>query len=496
VRPGILAAVAAGILVFGLSVIGGIGAVGIAIVLLALVVVGFAKPEIATVTVVFVIYGDLAAVAVRSHGVPAIAAISFFALLVLPVAYYLVGRGERLRTDTVLLLMLVYLAVQVASAVFARNVAGSLHTIASFVTEGVAIYFLLLNAIRTPETLRRCLWAILAAGVLLGSASLVQNRTKHYDRDFGGLALTRSSMTNEESVIATDDNTDKPDTRPRALGPIGDGNFYAQIMVVLLPIATLRFWAERKRRARWLGIATLVPIFGAVVLTFSRGAALAAMFFCVMLLALRYMKPRHTVIPVIVALIVVALTPDYAARVLTLLKVRSPEMRSADASIQERSTIYLSGIHIFLDHPLLGVGIGQAPEYLAEYSNYSGHSRLARKMGAHNMYLESLAETGILGFGALMAIVGVTLRRLWQLRGYWKTRNPEYAHNTTSLMLAILVFLVTGLFLHLAYARYFWLLLALAGAACMVYRPEEKRALEVSTVARPRTRAAVLLRPY
>jgi O-antigen ligase len=155
----------------------------------------------------------------------------------------------------------------------------------------------------------------------------------------------------------------------------------------------------------------------------------------------------------------------------TLMKIDSPGMRSADSSIRERSTIYLSGIRIFLDHPLLGVGIGQAPEYLPEYSNYSGHSRLHRKMGPHNMYLESLAETGVLGFAALMAMITLVIRRMWRLRQYWKIRNPEYAHTATSLLLAIAVFLVTGLFLHLAYARYFWLLFAMAGAAHAVYSP-------------------------
>jgi O-antigen ligase len=323
--------------------------------------------------------------------------------------------------------------------------------------------------------------------------SLVQNRTNRFDKDFGGLALTKSSTTQQESLIATDDSNPESDTRPRALGPIGDPNFYAQLMVVLFPFAVLRLWAERKRGMRWAALAAIVPIMAGVVLTFSRGAGLATIFFCVMLLVLRYMKLRHAIIPAMVAVIVVSMSPEYSARLATLLKMRSPNMRAADASIQERSAIYLSGIHIFLDHPLLGVGIGQAPEYLAEYSNFNGHSRLPRKMGAHNMYLESLAETGVLGFGVLMAMIVVALRRLLQLRKYWMRRNAEYAHTITSLLLAILVFLVTGLFLHLAYARYFWLLLALAGAASAVYKIPDQRVTSRSTAEEQLTRARLRL---
>ena len=475
VRGDVVVASAIALLVFGLMLFGGVGVVGAAVVMLALVCLGFARPEIATVAVVFVIYSDLAAVAVRSHGVPKIFAVSFFGILILPVAYYVIGRGERLRTDAMLGLMLAYLAVQVTSAAFARDVSASSRVIASFITEGVAIYFLLINAIRTPQTVRRCLWALLAAGVLLGSATIVQNRTHRYDSDFGGLALPRIATTQDRPIIQDDDpRSIDQQTHPRALGPIGDANFYAQIMVVLLPIAALRFWAERKRWMRWAALATLVPIMGAVVLTFSRGAGLAAIFFCFALVALRYLKLRHAMIPLLVAGVVVVLTPEYANRLGTLLKVRSSNMQAADYSIQERNTIYLSGLHIFLDHPLLGVGIGQAPAYLQEYSNYNGLRRLTRRMGAHNMYLESLAETGVLGFGLLMAMVIVTLRRLLKLRRYWKCRNAEYTHTITSLLLAILVFLATGLFLHLAYARYFWLLLALAGAASAVYGTAEE----------------------
>jgi hypothetical protein len=38
----------------------------------------------------------------------------------------------------------------------------------------------------------------------------------------------------------------------------------------------------------------------------------------------------------------------------------------------------------------------------------------------------------------------------------------------TGLLLSIVTYMTTGLFLHLSYARYFWLMLALAGAAAHI----------------------------
>ena len=40
----------------------------------------------------------------------------------------------------------------------------------------------------------------------------------------------------------------------------------------------------------------------------------------------------------------------------------------------------------------------------------------------------------------------------------------------TGFLLALTAYLTTGLFLHLSYARYYWLILALAGATAVVIR--------------------------
>ena len=57
-------------------------------------------------------------------------------------------------------------------------------------------------------------------------------------------------------------------------GPIGEKNRYAQIMLVLFPLAIFRFWQEKNR---WLKLAAgvvMVCILSGVILTVSRGAFL------------------------------------------------------------------------------------------------------------------------------------------------------------------------------------------------------------------------------
>ena len=83
----------------------------IAVALVALLCLALAKPEIATVAVVFIVYANLASIAVEFHAVPRIAAVAFFLVLLLPATYHLLVRGEPLRTDRVLAWLFVYLIV-------------------------------------------------------------------------------------------------------------------------------------------------------------------------------------------------------------------------------------------------------------------------------------------------------------------------------------------------------------------------------------------------
>ncbi|HSL32690.1 MAG TPA: hypothetical protein VK871_03515, partial [Candidatus Limnocylindrales bacterium] len=48
------------------------------------------------------------------------------------------------------------------------------------------------------------------------------------------------------------------------------------------------------------------------------------------------------------------------------------------------------------------------------------------------------------------------------------TVRPDLAAMAAGFMLALVGYLASGLFLHLSYARYYWLVLALAGAAATV----------------------------
>ncbi len=101
------------------------------------------------------------------------------------------------------------------------------------------------------------------------------------------------------------------------------------------------------------------------------------------------------------------------------------EGRRADSYVQ-RSLLGYIGLRIFLDHPVLGVG-WQASEDLENYSPYlaDAHRRFpdvadvafpspAHPWGIQNAYVETLADLGVVGFVALLALFGVALVLGWR----------------------------------------------------------------------------------
>jgi O-antigen ligase len=147
-----------------------------------------------------------------------------------------------------------------------------------------------------------------------------------------------------------------------------------------------------------------------------------------------------------------------------------------DQAIQGRATENIAALRVFRDHPLLGVGPGQFfSRYSAQYGNALDLRFLEQNRRAHNLYLEIAADTGMLGLGAFLAIVLVTLVSLRRLTVRCRARSPGLVSLANALLAALVAYLASGLFLQLAYQRYFWFLVALANVAIWLLQRELAR---------------------
>lgn len=458
---------------------------GFAGLLIAAVALGIlSNPERATLVVFFVLYSNITVVVIRS-GVPSQLAGSFFLLLGLPLFHILIARRQRIIITPNMILMIGYLAVLLLSAAVSDRPDLTFKRIQDYALEGLVLYFLVINVVRQPEMLRRSLWVILLAGALMGGVTLYQGITQTFDNDFGGFAQITES---EVSVGQEDYMGNKPVTR-RFAGPIGEKNRFAQILVVLLPLATALALSERRWALRLAAGALALLILGGALYTFSRGAGVAVVMMALALLPLRMIRPRTAILAggLAVALIL-TLAPGYVYRLSTLGNVSglfSGDTSEADTSVQGRATENLATLLIFVDHPLLGVGPGQTPRFIRDYGRGVGFKLLDPSRRAHNLYLEELADTGVVGFALFGSIVALTMARLVGVRRRAFGRDRATFFLASGLLLSIFTYLVTAVFLHLSYARYYWFLLALAGAA--IHIEERRRAGQAHTVPLPQS---------
>jgi len=458
-------------------------------VILAIVVAYslFKWREFATLLFVFILYTNLAVVAIRYHGVPGIVAGAFFLLPALPMANYIFQQRQRVIFDRPIILIVVYLLALLTTSIFAKDLKLAWSEILNFLTEGLLLYFLLINVIRAPSTLKRVIWVLLLAGSLLGGVSLLQELTHSYDNNYGGLSLRREDLDIDEVDF------DAYSGARSAGGPVGDENRYGQIMLVILPLALFLFLTEANRRNKIFAAIAIGLIFSGIVLTFSRGTFITLAGMTALMMLLRFIRPKKILLAGVglVLLISVAL-PEYYDQVNTVSSLSnlassdSEDSRGLDGSFRGRYAQMVAALTVFLEHPIAGVGPGHFSRYYSKkYGNAVGTKFLRSNRRAHNLYVEMIANLGVVGFVSFMAIVIFILYRLSQARRNLADRRPDLAKLATALILAIFGYLGSAMFLHLSFQRYYWFILALAGAALHVFAAETSRRVVAEKIEAP-----------
>jgi putative inorganic carbon (HCO3(-)) transporter len=443
--------------------------------------------EIAALAFFFIFYANLAVVATQFHDVPQVMASSIALLLLFPIGKYVLIERQPLVITPVLPLVFIFLGALFLAAALSSEPAVARKAVVTYLTEGLLLYLLVSNAVRTTRTLNRVVWVLIIAGSLLGAISIYQELTHTYANTYGGLAQVDRVDSGGGFNIAPQDSEEKI-LRPRLGGPFGSENRYAQIMVVLMPLALIRVFRERSRRLRLVAAGASLLILGGLLLTFSRGAAVGLGATLVLMVLLREIKLRQIVLVLAAVTAVVALAiPDYVTRLSSLQGVTristADDSGYPDRAVLGRATENLAAWYTFLDNPLTGVGPGvYFREYSQEYANRLGLRHLESERRGHSLYLEMAADMGIIGLGAFLAMVLTALAYLYRNVRYWRERDRERSILASSFLFALLAYLATAFFLHFSYQRYFWALLALASST--LWSLENERRSEAAA-ARP-----------
>jgi O-antigen ligase len=186
----------------------------------------------------------------------------------------------------------------------------------------------------------------------------------------------------------------------RAGGPVGDPNDFAFFLVAAVPLALgLRPAARRPL----LFSAAAVVMSVALLATLSRGAivGVAAMLASAVvagIVRVRTLFGWLAAAALVVGVAALALHPKITISVAAKSQV-------AQQNVDERLVRWRAAAQMTADHPLLGLGPAGFRESYDRYIDYQPTSVSHPLDVAHEMYLETSAELGLLGAGALIGLM-------------------------------------------------------------------------------------------
>jgi putative inorganic carbon (hco3(-)) transporter len=407
--------------------------------------------DIGLLILVFISYIRLSDVLIQYHGLPSIAQPFIGLLLVAIIFQWIFFRRPSKGWVRAALLVGAYGIIVFTSLLYAANFDKAANAVSDFLKDGI-ITVLIVLLLQSGPLFRKVIWALVLAGAFLGAISLIQYLTGSYDNLYFGFAQAPYLNIAGET------------SGNRLSGPIGDPNFYAQIMVVLVPLAFFRMMDEKNLLLKILAAFSLGLISLTVMLTFSRGAFIALGLVAVFYLF--YRKPRFVelLLLLVVMIIIVQFIPTtYLERISSITDIFQGKQASTDVSFRGRTSELTAAWNMFVDHPLFGVGVQNYSVFYQQYSRRIGLDPRIEARDPHNLYLQVAAETGISGmlvFGIVLWTIFRCINDSWNLLR--KAGEKEYADMVFSFGLCLVGYLSAALFIHAAYPRYFWLLTGIA----------------------------------
>ena len=349
--------------------------------------------------------------------------------------------------------LLAWGVVILASFLYASDRARTALTLFDYL-DALFIVLIMTLFVRRREQLVSIVWALIGAGAFLSVLTVHQGITGNFGSTYGGFAKVelRSLLEKTEGM--------------RSAGPLST-NYFALILVALVPLAAERILHARARLARAGAALCLALIVAAIGFTYSRGgfATLGVIGLLALFTAPRIPRIVFVAVPLAVAVGIAFLPTTYLERMSTFgeiwhgLRGRHVE----DSAIRGRLSEVRSALMMVGDHPLVGVGSGNYEVHYPSYARIVALDGRREERAAHSLYLEVAAENGLLGLAVFVGLLGFAIVGIERTRKTFTTRGEtELWRLATALEIAFAGFLIGSLFLHLSYPRFLWLLVGIA----------------------------------
>jgi len=335
-------------------------------------------------------------------------------------------------------MVIVMLLLAVMFTPFAASPGDSVTTLNEVFIKTVIIFILIIGVINTRERLRSIIKLTTFCGMWMAVFAI-----KNYGA--GNFTMKGDRI---EGLVG---------------GIFGNPNDLAAALNMLIPLAVaLALTSGGAMRLLYAVWALL--LFGGVIVTFSRaGFITLAAVSGVMLWKFGRGSRSSLALATLAASVLLfsAFSDAYRSRLLTILDLNS----DASGSAQQRTELLERGLDLSLRHPIIGLGMGN-------FHIYSINEKVA-----HNGYVETAAELGMIGLLAYLIIILAPLRGLAKIErervkpGARADLDAKYL--SIGLQTALIAYMINSFFLSVQYLWYLYYAAGFAVALRLIYSAEK-----------------------
>lgn len=313
-------------------------------------------------------------------------------------------------------------------------------------------YFLVVNLMRTEQWLQRCVLAFVSSGTVVAVLGILQYA-------FG--------MTMPDAWV---DSSYFSEIQGRATSVFENPNILAFYLVMILPFSLWVLTKAQGKKAMLVNLFAVGTIVLCIVLTWSRGAWLAAIL-SVLLFALIYSK--KTLRWLFLLCFFIPFLPFFLPESVTKRFLSIGNL--SDSSTLYRVYTWKGSLRTLREYWLGGIGYGPTA-YQEIYPQYA-FAGIEAAEHSHNLYLQIFIGMGIGGFLIFLAVMLL-----------WSQMNLEYLKNAkdrgkktmvAAAICAVVALLIMGLF-DFPWYNYrifflFWCIMAFSCACIRVANEDERR---------------------
>lgn len=291
-----------------------------------------------------------------------------------------IGRRPCAGTRSISLAILIYALICLLSIFTSTNSAISVRSFLGKVLQDITFFFVVIGTLNKKDRLRNFLAILFASSLLLGIDGIYQ------------------SVTHKDFI------RNRPDLMiPRIYASFYTPNDFGCYLVSVMPyVIAVFFSASRILRARFFTASLFILLFICLMLTVSKGAWIAFLgSVSVMCIWLPPVRLLLVFIMLFVAVTLFLFPPFVKERLSSLFTF-------LDQSSLDRKKIWSAAWKMFLSRPWLGLGLGT---FMFNFESFVAEGYAFSPPYAHNCYLQMLAEIGIIGLVAFLAILAIFFYR-------------------------------------------------------------------------------------